>query len=246
MSCRASRQTMSFPSSHEPRSRYAQVSLVHRAPLSVVGSRKLTRVAIKDTYPSKQDSFSSRGHFTGPFCFYLFVPSCSTDSTRIYMLEVACGRCEPQCVHHTVLYEKFLIVVVIKPPFGLRSEICLSSDCLRYHRLGPGSSHTLVELQPSFSTLNTYYQPPPPQFGPHDPVKRMMLIPLNVARSVFIFRLPTGARDTHPELKNLGNGLPHVTSFAGGSRRGGRVWYRRPTMTPAQVYAVVTDCLDRV
>ena len=48
----------------------------------------------------------------------------------------------------------------------------------------------------------------------------MMLIPLNVVQSVFTFRLPTGARDTRLELKNLGNGLPRVTSFAGGSRRG--------------------------
>jgi hypothetical protein len=92
--------------------------------------------------------------------------------------------------------------------FGLRSEICLSSDCLRYHRLGPGSSHTLVELQPSFSTLNTYYQPPPPQFGPHDPVKRMMLITLNW-RGVSSYFACQQARVTHTRSsRTLGMACP--------------------------------------
>ena len=142
------------------------------------------------------------------------------------------------CASYSVVREssyRYRYQASLRPPAYGRKYVSL-----------PTASDIIDWAQPSFSTQNTYYQPPPPQFGPHDPVKRMMLIPLNVARSVFIFRLPTGARDTHPELKNLGNGLPHVTSFAGGSRRGGRVWYRRPTMTLAQVYAVATDCLDRV
>jgi hypothetical protein len=46
---------------------------------------------IKDTYPSKQDSFSARVVYRS-LLLYLFIPLCSTDSTRIYMINVACER----------------------------------------------------------------------------------------------------------------------------------------------------------